>query len=86
MESKTVGSSELTVGQLTELCNICQTNEAGQHFTEFCSDLDLWESLGFITIDKPVHHPSGIEYDSQYWTVNITDDGLEAIEAYSECI
>ena len=84
MKTKTVGSSELTVGQLTELGHICKTNESGHHFSEFSNDLALLESLKYIKITRPVHESTDVEYDSQYHIVEITDLGLDVIEAYIE--
>lgn len=63
-----------------ELSIACTRNEAGQHFTEFMKYWQHLEDDGLIKIHRPRHTKSGIDYDQQYWTLEITPKGLDELE------
>lgn len=61
-------------------------DEAGRHFTD-TEDLDwlhVMESLGMIEIDRPIHHATGIPYGQEHWSMEMTDDARDVIEAHPE--
>ncbi|WP_296701561.1 hypothetical protein [Thiocapsa sp. UBA6158] len=64
------------------LGSLCTRNEAGQHFTETADpdDLDQLESLDLLLIHRPTHEATGIPYSSEYWTLEVTEAGIEAVE------
>lgn len=53
------------LGQLTN------RDEAGRHFTEWAGDLDAYEAIGLVRIDRPVHAATGIPYSQEYWTLAV---------------
>ena len=63
--------------------SLCTCNEAGRHFTETTDPgaLKDLETLGWIKIDRPIHDATGIPYDAKYWTVTITEEGMDIIDA-----
>ena len=64
------------------LGSLCTRDEAGQHFTETADHdvLDELESLGLLMIHRPTHEATGIPYSSEYWTLEVTEAGIEAVE------
>jgi len=66
----------LTAEDRAMLAELCERDEAGRHFTEvYTMDWLLkMESLGYITITRPMHE-TGIMYAPEYWhvTVNTAD-------------
>jgi len=73
-------TQNLTADQLAELGTITTRNEAGKHFTEFADHWELLERLGLIEIDRPVHDQTGIAYSQDYWTLAVTDAGVELVD------
>lgn len=63
----------------TELKYACTRNDSGQHFTEFMRYWDYLEYVGLIAIDRPIHQPTGIPYSSEYWSLEVTQLGLDSI-------
>lgn len=65
------------------LSTLCTRDEAGRHFTEIydSAELEQLEAEGLIEINRPVHEATAIPYDSSYWTVQVTESGLEIVEA-----
>lgn len=59
---------------VVKLGRITNRDEAGRHFTEVYSGdwLTRMESLGLITIDRPVHEATGIPYACEYWSVAVS--------------
>ena len=77
-------TTKLTDEMIRELCVLTTRDEAGRHFTEWSRHFESLEELGLVEIDRPVHEQTGIRYDSQYWAVQVTDAGLEVIDANPE--
>jgi hypothetical protein len=46
--------------------------------------VDELEDLGLIAIDRPKHEATGIDYDSQYWSLEVTEEGIATVEANPE--
>lgn len=69
---------------IRELCIACTRNEAGKHFTEWMIYADELEQLGLIEINRPKHEATGIDYDSQYWSLEVTEEGVATVEASPE--
>lgn len=65
------------------LGTLCTRDEAGRHFTETADHdvLDELESLGLLLIHRPTHEATGIPYAMEYWTLEVTEAGVEAVEA-----
>lgn len=74
---------KLTKKDLQKLGEITTRDEAGTHFTQIYSDewLDKMESNGLITINRPIHEPTGIAYSQEYWSVEVTHEGIKQGEA-----
>lgn len=62
-----------------ELGIITTRNEAGQHFTSWSKHWEQMEEDGLITIHRPVH-ATGIPYDQQYWSLEVTQEGQELVD------
>jgi hypothetical protein len=69
--------------QIAILCRITTRNEAGKHFTELydADDLIALETAELIEVSRPIHEPTGIMYDRDQWTVEVTEEGLEVVQA-----
>ena len=74
----------LTDGMIRELCIATTRNEAGRHFTEFLTHYEELEEIGLIKINRPVHPGTGMDYDCQYWTLEVTDEGQQVVDANPE--
>jgi hypothetical protein len=75
-----------TSEQVKILSKITTNNEAGRHFMEIYSggDLDELEAAGLLIIHRPIHVGTGINYSQEYWSVEVTDDGIAIVEANPE--
>lgn len=73
---------EITADDLRMLGMITTRNEAGRHFTEtHAADwLNRMEAAGLIEINRPVHQ-TGIAYSQEYWSVQVTEEGIALGEA-----
>jgi hypothetical protein len=80
------GDTTLSLEEQVRTLSTLTTRTNGVHFTERYSDdvLDRLEQLGLITIDRPIHEPTGIPWDRQYWSVEVTEDGVELVQANPE--
>jgi len=74
-----------TSDKITILSAIVTRDSAGRHFTEKFTreDLDTLEADGLITITRPVH-PTGIPYDESYWSVEVTEAGIDLVDSNPE--
>lgn len=63
------------------LLTICTRNEAGRHFTEVFPEWKELEESGLIDVYRPVHSQTGIPYSQEYWSVEVTWDGLDLISS-----
>lgn len=70
-----------TKSLLQLLSTICTRDESGKHFTEVYSadDLARMTVAELIEISRPAH-PNGVEYSQEYWSVSVTDKGIELLE------
>lgn len=68
------------------LSRITTRDEAGRHFTSAYAMEDLLEleDGGYLSIHRPIHEQTGIAYSQEYWSMEITDDGLAMVEAYPD--
>jgi hypothetical protein len=75
--------SKITDNDLRMLGRITTRDEAGTHFTINYSRnwLDRMETAGMIVIDKPVHTGTGMSYSEEYWSVEVTPEGIAEGEA-----
>jgi len=64
------------------LSNIVTRDEAGRHFTEVydLGEIEALEKEGLLKINRPVHD-TGIQYSQDYWTVEVTEEGLDLLES-----
>jgi len=63
----------------TELQQACTRNDSGQHFTEWMRYWGYLESVRLIVIDRPIHEATGIPYSQEYWSLQVTELGLDSI-------
>jgi hypothetical protein len=75
---------KLTEDMIRELCIATTRNESGQHFTEWMRYADELEQLGAIAINRPVHEATGIAYDSSHWSLEVTPEGQDVVDANPE--
>jgi hypothetical protein len=75
-----------TAEQVRILSKITTKNEAGRHFMEIYSteEIEALEADGLLTINRPIHDATGISYSQEYWSVEVTDDGVALVEANPE--
>jgi hypothetical protein len=74
--------SNLTDSELLAVMREITTRDhAGVHFTSNWpgSTIEALEARGWIIVNRPVHKPTGLEYDQQYWSLEFTEEGLEAV-------
>jgi hypothetical protein len=79
----TINNVHVSEDAIRELCTITNRDNAGRHFTEFSSHYRELESAGLIEITRPVH-TTGIYYSQEYWTVEVTQDGIDLVDASPE--
>ena len=74
-----------TSDKVAILSTLCTRDSAGRHFTAKFSgdDLGTLEAEGLIKVTRPVHQ-TGIPYGAEYWSVEVTAEGVELVEAYPE--
>jgi len=77
-----MNNHQVTREAMVELAELSTRNEAGRHFLEFSNHWEELEAAGFIEVTRPVHEATGIPYDSQYWTLCVTDDGVDAVQSF----
>jgi hypothetical protein len=69
---------------LDELCRFSERTESGRHFTEAFSYWQVLEECGWIAVHRPVHPATGILYDQQYYSAELTDEGEQLANYISE--
>jgi len=72
-------TDEMTDEMIRELCEMVTRDEGGRHFTSWSRYYESLEEMGLIRINRPIHGPTGMDYDSQMWTVEITESGMKII-------
>lgn len=67
------------------LAAITTTDGAGRHFTEkyFWPEVEALEKMGLLKITRPVH-ATGIPYSQEHYSVEVTADGQELVDAWPE--
>ena len=70
---------------VSTLSTFVNRDDAGRHFTHVYTDetIGYLEDNGWITIDRPTHRPTGIEYDSAFWYAEVSARGVELVECCS---
>jgi len=68
--------SERASEALQELMRFSQRTDSGRHFTEAFEWWQVLEECGWIAVHRPVHPATGIRYDQQYYSAELTDDCL----------
>lgn len=68
------------------LSTLTTRDSAGTHFTVRVSsdDLAALEAEELITINRPIHEATGIPYSEEYYSVEVTEEGVALVEAYPE--
>lgn len=68
------------------LSTFVNRDDAGRHFTQVYPDKAIasLEAEGLIEVTRPVHDATGISWDSDRWTAEVTPAGVELVEAYPE--
>jgi hypothetical protein len=81
-----MGGTKITDDMIRILCTIATRDDSGKHFTKKFSADDLMdlEDAGLIDVSRPIHEPSGIMFDRDQWTCEVTDGGLELVAAHPE--
>lgn len=75
----------ISMEDIRKLGCITTRDEAGTHFTQKHSAdwLKRMSDAGLVEITKPVHEATGIQYSEEFWTVSVTEKGVELGEAYA---
>ena len=69
---------------LDELTEFTERTESGRHFTEAFRYWQVLEECGWIAVHRPVHRATGLLYDQQYYSAELTDEGEEVAKYISE--
>jgi len=69
---------------LDELTEFSERTESGKHFSEAFRYWQVLEECGWIQVYRPVHPATGIRHDQQYYSAELTDEGLALAEYISE--
>jgi hypothetical protein len=69
---------------LDELADFCERTESGRHFTEAFSYWQVLEECGWIQVYRPVHPATKLQYDMQYFSAQLTEEGEELANSISE--
>lgn len=77
-------TEQLTDDAIRELCILTTRDNAGRHFTEWAEHWGQLEYRGLIAVDRPVHGSTGIPYGQEHWTLEVTDEGQEVVDANPE--
>lgn len=80
----TINGTSISEDAIRELCTLTTRNEAGRHFTEWASHYGELEAAGLIAIGRPVHSATGISYGQEHWSVEVTQDGIDLVDANPE--
>ena len=72
---------EITDDMIRTLSVIATHDEAGRHFTEAYPGWDDLELCGLIDVHRPIHQRTGFYYAPEFWTLDVTADGLELVAA-----
>lgn len=77
-------NTENTVAILSTLTT---RDDAGRHFTSLLGrdTISALEAEGLVTVVRPVHS-TGIPYSEEHWSVEVTPEGVELVEAYPEYV
>jgi hypothetical protein len=75
-----------TSEQVRILATLTTRDEAGRHFSGLydLAEIEALENDGLIEIGRPVHCQTGIPYSIENWTVEVTDDGQDLVDANPE--
>lgn len=60
---------------------ITTRDEQGRHFADIYSPetINALEEEGLVEVTRPVHPVTGLEYGSENYTVEVTEDGLDLV-------
>lgn len=75
-----MAANKLTADAIRDLASLTTKNESGQHFTEYSMHWEELEAHGLIRVIRPVHQGTSIPYSQEYWTLEVTDYGRDAVE------
>lgn len=75
----------ISIEDIRKLGEITTRDEAGTHFTQkYSADwLKKMEDAGLVEITKPVHEATGIQYSEEFWTVSVTEKGVDLGEVHA---
>lgn len=75
-----------TMDRVFALSRLTTKDEAGQHFTQRYDDETLadLESAGLIKIHRPIHDQTGLSYNQELWSVEVTAEGCDLVGANPE--
>jgi hypothetical protein len=77
-------SNERAREVLDELADFCERTESGKHFTEAFHYWTVLEECGWLAVHRPVHPATGLRYDQQYYSAELTEEGEQLANYISE--
>jgi hypothetical protein len=86
-EHRSLPIDTMTTKEKVCILSIITTRDhTGRHFTQRFRYLELRTLVddGLIIIEKPTHRATGIPYDESHWSVEVTRDGQDLVDAYPE--
>lgn len=68
------------------LSTLTTRDSSGRHFTGRVSsdEIAALEAECLIVVTRPIHEATGIPYSEEHYSVEVTDEGVELVEAYPE--
>lgn len=75
-----------TENKVRILSTLTTRDSAGRHFTSRVSsdDIAALEAEELIVVTRPTHEATGLPYSEEYYSVEVTEAGVELVEAYPE--
>jgi len=67
---------------LVEILGVITTkNEKGQHFTQLYPSIaiEMLEARNWVKVNKPIHEKTGLYYNEEHYTIEVTEQGHEAL-------
>lgn len=76
-----MNNQDVSDDAIRELCVMTTRDADGLHFTQWSEHWDTLEAAGLVSVHKPVHASSGIAYDQDEWSVQITEAGQDLVDS-----
>ena len=75
-----------TENKVRILSAITTRDSSGRHFTTrvAADEIATLETEELIAVNRPIHEATGLPYSVEHYSVEVTEAGVELVEAYPE--